>query len=174
MSKNKKDVTTYSEIRSVVNLDGEILEEISTRRIKNSDEPQFIKLYLDFILSIKDLSKSLNPILLAFLKHMSYANREEQDGGQIIYIASSLKKDIAQELNIGIDRVNQSITQFVKSGIFKRLDRSKYQVNPSIFGRGEWVDIKSIKGNFDFSNDGVFIENVILERIENYSNTSNY
>lgn len=166
MPKTKKDVSIYTNIERTIMDSGEIIETKTEKRIKNSDEPHFIKLYLDFVLTISDLSKSLNPILMAFLKHMSYANREEKDGGQIIYIASSLKKDIANDLNISIDRINQSITQFVKSGIFKRLDRSKYQINPSMFGRGEWIDIKSIKGNFEFSNKNVKINNVKIEQDE--------
>lgn len=156
--RTKKDVDLYTSIQTIITEDGEVIKEETNRKIKLSDEPKFVKLYIDFVLSTKELSQSLNPILLAFISYMNYASQDEEDGGQVIFINSAMKNDICKKLNIKIDRVNQSLQQFKKAGIFKSLARGKYQVNPNYFGRGEWKDIKKIKGSFEYSNNGIEIK----------------
>jgi hypothetical protein len=114
-------------------------------------EPSYIKIYLDTVLTFKDVSKSLNPILFEFLKYMSYANVYDNTGGQIIFVNKLMKEVVAKSTNVTIKRVEQAITQFVKAGIFKRIGVGTYQVNPNIFGKGDWKDIKKIRATFDFN-----------------------
>lgn len=151
------DIVLYTEVQRTVDESGEIISSLTTQKVKDGKEPDYVKVYVDCLLSAKDLSQSLNPILLAFITRMSYANPDEINGGQVIYVNSAMKNDICLQLNIKIDRVNQSLQQFKKAGIFKSLARGKYQVNPNYFGRGEWKDIKKIKANFEFSSDGIEI-----------------
>lgn len=116
-----------------------------------SKEPNYVKVYLDTVLIFKDISKSLNPILFEFLKYMSYANIHNSTGGQITFVNKTMKEVIAKSSNVTIKRVDQAITQFVKSDIFKRVGTGTYQVNPNIFGKGDWKDIKKIRATFDFN-----------------------
>ena len=157
MPKTKKDVLFFTDVKTTITENGEVVHKEMIKKIKNSDEPQFIKLYVDFVLSSKELSRSLNPVLLAFVSYMTYADTNNSSGGQVIYINKAMKDDICEKLNIKIDRVNQSLMQFKKAGIFKALAKGKYQVNPNYFGRGEWRDIKQIKGTFNYSKNGVEI-----------------
>lgn len=115
-----------------------------------SVEPPFIKLYLDCLAEFKGLSKSLNPILIQLLSQMSYASMKDPHGGQIIYLNAALKRRIAEEVNKSTKRIEQAITDFVKAGIFTRIATGTYQVNPKLFGRGEWKDVKNIRATFDF------------------------
>ena len=94
---------------------------------------------------------------------MTWASSQNKHGGQIIYVNSSMKKDIAEELKLSVSRVNQSLTDFVKSGIFKRIDRGTYQVNPSYFGRGNWQDISEIRMRVIFNKSGIEINSDFLE-----------
>jgi hypothetical protein len=154
-----KDKVTYMHKKEIINYEtGEITQEENLIHIKNSQEPNYIKLYIDCLLCLKELSKTFNPILLEFLKHMSYASTSDNIGGQIIYVNSLMKKNIAKRLNITVKRIEQGITQFVKSNIFKRIGTGTYQVNPDFFGKGEWKDIKNIKANFDFGKVSVKAE----------------
>ena len=116
-----------------------------------SKEPNYVKVYLDTVLIFKDISKSLNPVLFEFLKYMSYANIHDSTGGQIIFVNKTMKEVIAKSSNVTIKRVDQAITQFVKSDIFKRVGTGTYQVNPNIFGKGDWKDIKKIRATFYFN-----------------------
>ena len=123
--------------------------------IKGTAEPDYIKLYIDCVFTMKGLRKGLNPIFLAFIKHMTYADIEGEYGGQIIYTNMALKKSIANQLGLGIDSINKALSEFVKAGIFKRVAVATYQVNPSIVGKGEWKDIKNIIATFDFADNSV-------------------
>lgn len=141
------DIVTHERL-VVDKQSGEIIREETVRRI--ATEPQFIKLYIDSLFTFKGLSKSLNPILLALIQYMTYASSKDMNGGQIIYLNRHLKEKIAEQVNKGVPRVEQALTQFVKAGIFNRIATGTYQVNPSLFGKGEWKEIKNIRATYDY------------------------
>lgn len=135
---------------------GEIISEEYIH--KRGVEPPFVKLYLDCLCDFKGLSKSLNPILLEFLKYMTYANVDEPNGGQVIYLNAALKKNIATATGKTVKRIEQAITDFVKTGVFSRIATSTYQVNAELFGKGDWKDIKNIRATFDFGEGTIETE----------------
>lgn len=130
---------------------------------KTQTEPEYVKLYIDCILTVKGLRKGLNPIFLAFLPYMSYADINGQGGGQVIFVNKAMKEIIAQKLNLGIDSINKALSEFTKAGLFKRLTVGTYQVNPNIVGKGEWKDIKNIRATFDFGNKEIVADIVKAE-----------
>ncbi len=126
-------------------------EHISSKTVyKLDDEPDFVKLYIDCVFTVKGVKKGFNPIFVAFLKYMTYSDHNDKYGGQTIYVNKAMKEDIAKEVGLSITSVNMAITEFVKSGLFKRVNIGTYQVNPNIVGRGKWADIKNIRATFDF------------------------
>lgn len=150
-----EDKVTYE--RTVVDhVSGEIVEQEFIH--KRGAEPPFVKVYLDCLCDFKGLSKSLNPILLEFLKYMTYANSAEPSGGQIIYLNAALKRNIAAATGKTVKRIEQAITDFVKTGVFMRIATGTYQVNAELFGKGDWKDIKNIRATFDFGNGTIETE----------------
>lgn len=151
----KQDKTVYN--RTVIDND---TGEIRNQEIvyKQSPEPNFIKLYLDCLCSFKGISKSLNPILIELLQHMSFASLQDPEGGQIIYLNAELKRRIAKNTNKTVKRIEQALTDFVKANVLKRIAIGTYQVNANLFGRGEWKDIKNIRAKFDFANGTINAE----------------
>ena len=151
----KQDKTVYN--RTVIDND---TGEIRNQEIvyKQSPEPNFIKLYLDCLCSFKGISKSLNPILIELLQHMSFASLQDPEGGQIIYLNAELKRRIAKNTNKTVKRIEQALTNFVKANVLKRIAIGTYQVNANLFGRGEWKDIKNIRAKFDFANGTIDAE----------------
>lgn len=133
---------------------------------KRSSEPSFIKLYLDCICDFKGLSKSLNPILVEFLRYMTYANIQDNNGGQIIYLNAEMKRQIGLVTGKTVKRIEQAITDFVKTGVFKRIATGTYQVNAKLFGKGDWKDIKNIRATFDFGKGEVEAEIIKKESDE--------
>ena len=127
---------------------GEVLKHEIVKKI--GDEPNFIKVYLDCVCAFTGISGTLNPILLELLKHMSYADIEDTEGGQIIYLNAALKRKIATNTGKTVKRLEQALTNFVKTGILRRISIGTYQVNAEFFGKGEWKDIKNIRAIFDF------------------------
>lgn len=155
-----EDKVTYE--RTVVDHEsGEILEQEFIHR--RGAEPPFIKLYLDCLCDFKGLSKSLNPILLEFLRYMTYANTQDPNGGQVIYLNAQLKRNIASATGKTVKRIEQAITDFVKTGVFRRIATGTYQVNADLFGKGDWKDIKNIRATFDFKNGTVEAEMITDE-----------
>lgn len=160
MSRNSRlDKKVFEE--HVITQEGELVEAKTV--YKTQTEPEYVKLYIDCLLTIKGLRKGLNSIFLAFLPYMSYADINGQGGGQIIFVNKAMKELIAKQLNLGIDSINKALSQFTKAGIFKRLTVGTYQVNPNIVGKGEWKDIKNIRATFDFAKKEVIADIVKIE-----------
>ena len=53
-------------------------------------------------------------------------------------------------------RLEQAITTWVKNRVLIRVARGIYQVNPFIFGRGDWRDIANLRATF-FSEGSVTV-----------------
>lgn len=157
---------TYRNEKLTTNSDGEVISQITDTIHKFEDEPNYVKLYLDTVLYISDLPKGYNSILLAFLNHMSYASVKNKENGQLIYVNSAMKKGIAEDLGVTIDRINHAITDFVKGKVFYRVDRGTYQVNPYLFGKGDWKDIKEIRMNITFNAQGKTVMSEIEHKKE--------
>ena len=135
---------------TTTNQDGKI-EKRTTQRIRLAQEPNYIKLYLNTLLTFKDLPKQMNVILLELLNIMTFANKATKHGGQLIILNTFVKEDIIERLGIKMNTFKKSLTAFCKSGILKRIGNSTYQANPDMFGRGDWTDIKAIRATFDFN-----------------------
>ncbi|MBK3313464.1 MULTISPECIES: replication/maintenance protein RepL [Bacillales] len=123
--------------RTVVNEDGQITHQEEEKVINWGTEPNYIKVYLDTILYLKDLPKGLNSILYAFLKRMSYGNQ--------LVVNAALKRQIAKELGLSLSSINNAISKFVKGELLIREDTGLYKVNPHLFGKGDWKDIAKIR-----------------------------
>lgn len=163
--KQRFDKKTYEE--HIVTEDGEVIQSKTIYQTK--DEPEYVKLYIDCVFSLKGVRKRLNPIFIAFLEYMSYADSDAEYGGQLIFINKPMKLIIAKKLNLGIDSINKAVSEFTKHGLFKRITNGMYQVNPDIVGRGEWKDIKNIKATFDFGKKEVKAD-IIRENDEKEDN----
>lgn len=159
MNGMRKDKKVFEE--HVITQDGEV---VSSKEVyKTQDEPDFVKLYIDCVFTVKGVKKGFNPIFVAFLEHMSYSDSYNEYGGQLIYVNKAMKTSIAKKVGLSLVSVNNAITDFVKKGLFKRVDVATYQVNPNIVGRGKWADIKNIRANFDFRNKEIVADIVKVE-----------
>lgn len=162
MAKQKVDKQVYTEI--ITTTEGEV---VSSKTVyKTQSEPEYVKLYIDCVFTVKGVRKGLNPIFVAFLDYMSFADANEEHGGQTIYVNKAMKMAIAKKLGLGIDSINKALWEFTKHGLFKRVDVGTYQVNPNIVGRGEWKDIKNIRATFDFGNKEI-VADIVREEEEN-------
>ena len=137
---------------------GELKEfELVTEAIV-SREPDYVKLYLNTVLAAKNLPITHNTLLNEILLRMTYANVDE---GQIIYILPYDREKIAKKLNIKPDTIKKAILDFAKAGILRKIANGKYQVNPHLFGKGDWSDIRRIRATFVFESPD--IENPIID-----------
>lgn len=130
----------------VINEEGELLLTTNHTEHWVDPEPDYIKVYLKDIISLKDLPKGTSSVLFCFLKRMSYEND--------IVINNSLKKVIAKELDISERTVVKAIEELTQGNILIRKDKGFYYFNPNIFGRGKWQNIKKIRMTINYSEKG--------------------
>jgi len=145
-----KTLAQYEETKTLNNETGEITETSTSKIFKAEAEPNYIKLYLEDISYLNKLPKGTDSIIYELLQYINY--RQE------IIINSHIKKQIAENLEVGIGHINNSITTLSKQEVLIRIDRGVYQINSYIFGKGSWKDIikhrKSLKLEifYDYKN----------------------
>lgn len=152
-------INTMTE-QTIIDHDGTIQEQVVSSTYNIESEPPYVKMYLDTLLYLKDLPKSHNPVLLGILQRLPWANANEQ----YIAINAGLKRQMAEQLSCSVSRINNAITDFVKGELLTRVDTGLYMVNPHLFGRGEWKDIKRLRMQIDFDAQGKTIRGVIQRK----------
>lgn len=151
---------------------GEIKKTQTNYSYTLTAEPAYVKVYLDTVLYLSDLPKGYNSILWALLNEMSYSSKDNKYGGQIIYINSAMKEDIAEKLKVSLGRINNALSDLNKGKILERVKTGTYRVNPYLFGKGEWKDIEEIRTEVVFNAEGKTIMSEIFKKnkIENKEN----
>lgn len=130
-----------------VDEDGVITHQEKTNVFDVPKEPPFVKLYLSDILYYKDMPRGLNPILHIFLKSIQWGTNK-------LILNSSLKKQMAKEINLSVATIEKALTQFVKAEIMFREDKGIYIFNPYLFGCGNWTDVKEIRTTITYNLSG--------------------
>jgi hypothetical protein len=149
----KKNKILYEETE-VDNDTGEVIKRRTT--LQFAKEPTYVKLYFDclgVVIRNDGLNESLNDMLLEVLKLGNYADEE-----QTVTLTAYQKNKICEKTGKSLRRLEQAITIWVKNKILTRVSRGTYQINPWIFGKGEWRDISKLRANFDFSTGNVTVE----------------
>lgn len=126
---------------------GEITNKTQTNVFNIPTEPPFVKMYLSDILYLKDMPRGLNPILHIFLKNIQWSSNK-------LILNSSLKKQMANEVNLSVSTLEKALTQFVKANILSREDKGIYVFNPYLFGCGTWTDIREIRTQTKYTLNG--------------------
>ncbi len=146
-----RKLTQEIEKEFIDNTTGEVINKLTQKTYTASNEPNYIKLYLDDLAKLKNLPPSANNILYLLMQNMDYKNR--------IYITKSIKDNICKSLNISDSSLNKAIKIYIDKGLFTKLDAQTYFTNPDIFGRGAWSDIKEIRMLVSYSKQGKLVLN---------------
>ncbi|MBX0310361.1 MAG: replication/maintenance protein RepL, partial [Sulfurihydrogenibium sp.] len=138
-------------------------EQTVKQTIKN-DEPDFVKLYLNALTPLYNLEGLQNKVLIEFVKLMGYDNIVDMNSRKWELLASNLKISIQMARN-RISKLCKNHNEIVKS-----LGKGAYFINPEIFGRGTWQDIKQIRAIF--SSDKIeTIKEFRNGRVETFTTT---
>lgn len=147
---------------------GEITKSKETIVTAHGSEPDYVKLYLQDILYLKDMPPQYSAVLLSLLKRASYAG---DDLGMCVVLAPIIRKQICEEVNLkGPQSLANVLQKLVKGEILIWKDRGVYQLNPWLFGKGKWADISSLRLEVNYyPNSGRTFKTVI----ENACNKQN-
>jgi len=159
VAKGNKDVTLFDyEMSHVDGVTGEVTSKTATKVVKRDRTPDFIMLFTAGAPLLRDaeLSKReqaiLNHILGAWI---TTSNRVE--------ISTALRQNLSKKLKYSLSSVYKGLNSLTAKGIFVERQNNEDEdaiegslyLNPHIFGRGHWNDIKKlrydIQVDFDFN-----------------------
>lgn len=144
----KKKVTKETIEKILDSSTGEILQEKFVQQIYLDKEPNYVKLYIDNLILLNGLPKGTTDTIMELLKYMSYENT--------IVLNSFIKKEIAESLGFKtVQSLDNNINKLVKKGILDRIGRGTFRANAFLFGKGDWNDIKQIRFEIVFSENGI-------------------
>ena len=128
---------------------GKTVVEYESSTVNVGSEPEFIKIYLGSIMYLKDMPTNLAAIMMCILKQTPYSDSENVT----VILTKDVKEDIAAELRLSYQTVVNAIVKLVKGKILFHqgsIRSARYLVNPYIFGKGHWKDVKKLQLHVDF------------------------
>lgn len=130
-------------VKQVVTVDGATGEVMGMETVyvsKAKNEPPYVKLYLGGLEELSRMKPYCWHVLFWMLGRMPYAGHEQQ-----FEFGTAGRKKAGEELGMSVGRINHVVSELVAAGALFRVDRGLYQLNPMIFGRGEWKEIAKLR-----------------------------
>ena len=107
-------------------------------------EPEYIKLYIQTIDTLNLTSSMLN-VLMALLRRAKPA--DDPECGMCVILVSHYKRQICNEVGLpNISSLDNILHKLTSTGLIIRIATGVYQINPFIFGKGDWKDISKLRG----------------------------
>lgn len=143
----EKRVTKQIQSTVIDHTTGEVLTEtnIETSKIPGN-EPDYVKLYFDDLILLSGLPKSTSNIVVELVRYMTYSNE--------IILNSGIRKRICEALNIIPNTLTHALKNLCDADILERIEQNIYFVNPYLFGRGKWDDIKAMRLTCNYTSKG--------------------
>lgn len=138
---------TKQETKTIIDHEtGEIIKTDDLKSYAVESEPNYVKMYIDDIAKLKDVPQASNDVLRVLVRNMSYGN--------LVVMIKPIKDKIKEETGLSLNTINKSIQNLYKAGILIRQSRSVYLVDPNLFAKGKWEDIKKLRLVIEYNNDG--------------------
>lgn len=117
-------------------------------------EPPFIKLYLQDLARLKDLSRTERNVLDRMMYHSQYGNE--------VIVTKRKREDICEYAETSYNNLTNVIGKLIKKGLMRRETTGVYTLNPDIMFRGKQSDRARLI--IDYYNDGT--STMKLETVE--------
>ena len=124
-------------IHTITNgLTGEVISEqknvVNIRPMEA--EPAYIKMYIEDIARIFGLQHGHQEILYYVAASVDYEG--------IVSLAIGRKARIAATIGCSVKSIDNAIGEYVKHNILHRVGRGEYELDPKLFAKGEWRNIR--------------------------------
>ena len=132
---------------------GELISHKSIQGRRLPKEPNYIKLYIDTMLSFQGIEGIPTDVIIAMSKCINGYNNDEET--PLYFINNKLTKtSMAKDLGISENMVAKYIKKLNDAGVLVKTDmRSVYTCNPWIIARGSWNrSICGLRTHFNFIN----------------------
>jgi hypothetical protein len=142
-----KSISITNKKQSLDTGTGELNTILSESSFKTPVEPNFVKMYLEDIAKLYQCTRPEIDVLFEILKIMDYSN--------IASLPLGRKQTIAENLYLkSINWVNLCLIQLMKKGIMTKQGSGVYLVNPLLFAKGTWKDIREIEFTAVYTEKG--------------------
>lgn len=114
--------------------------------MKDKFHYEYVAIKSDKLYEIMALNKNERMVLAWFINHLA-PYRKEIDGHFVMTLMIGQKKAVIKDLGYdNVSSINTALSGLVKHNILRRLDHSRYQLNPDVFGNivdfTDWSIIK--------------------------------
>lgn len=144
--------------KEVINGELKITKERKKSHIMHETEPHFVKLYISDICKLNNVPKLGNAVLNELLPLMNYQNE--------IVLNAGIKRRIVESLKTSKASLDNSLTKLVNADMLRRIDTGIFKLNPFLFGKGSWGDIKSIRVEWNYGKEGRTISAIDIDNSE--------
>lgn len=139
MSANRK---VYQQTSTVTDLKtGEAVEHSSTNVVRLAQEPAYVKMYIQDLGNLMELSAGQKTLLYALVSKIDF------DG--IVSLNASSRRRLAKACQLSDGAFRNSISALCKKEIIRRVEPNEYEVNPHYFAKGEWRSINQRRKGFE-------------------------
>lgn len=150
----------YNEINKHIDFStGEITTEESKNVIRLPKEPPYVKMYIDDLAKILELTSGCRSLLYFLIKKMDYEG--------IITLTKSSRERLAEQVGVKETAVRNQITKLCQKGILRRVGTGEFEANPNLFARGDWSDIYKRRRDFKlvitYENDSRTLKSSVIE-----------
>lgn len=147
----QKNRIVYTAVTEVVDIHtGKTIKEATTKVVALMQEPPFVKVYLNDLAKLLDLPDHCKNVVYALLQIMSF------DGTIRLTLATKIK--MCEKIGIKEKSFRNYLTALVKNGILLRTATSEYEMNPYLFAKGHWNEIRKRREDFElkirYKSDG--------------------
>lgn len=151
---------------------------------KTGKEDDFVKTYINELALLRGIQAKEKDVLNELLKRMGYDNR--------VVLSMGVKEEICRDLNImrrhkvdketgevdfsnidddgnlkpSTNALNVMVTRLCVAEVIKKVGKGIYEVNPHIFGKGPWENVKRIRKTTIWTK-GEEKEETAIDRIVN-------
>lgn len=136
--------------------DGVVTSQFQTNVSSFEREPAYVKVYLDDIGRLNGLEPAEQKLINELVFNMGYNN--------VVPSYKPVKEVIAKRIGVSLSTINNCIQSLYKKGVLIRKARGFYIMDPNIFGRGSWRDIKKIRMTIDYNDDGTKTINTTVSK----------
>lgn len=176
MAKSAVVRTVSDDAIKIDGISGEIIEQVHDERKSvisydsGAREDDYIKIYTQQTARLFCLGAGYSTLLIALLSTMTTAGSSMC---MMIQPNSYLKQQIAKDLGIKENTIQQALGEYVEKKFLFRIPRrdangavipgkyvrGAYLVNPHLFGKGSWRDIVAIRQQIVYKPDSITVEN---------------
>ena len=143
MGKVMYETTETTITRDLLTQEATHVVEKTNRSVHLGSEAHYIKIYLKDIGKLHDLSPQNNKFLYEFFSMANWNTNELQ-------ITAGKKNELAQKHETSKAVIDNIISKLTKKDILIKKGTGLYILNPYLFGKGEWSQIKALRLTIDY------------------------